>query len=107
MKQLLVMDVLPDVAAELERLIREADETALAAQIPSLRLVDRCRCGDDFCAMFYATKPPAGAWGAGHRNVALQPHHGILVLDVVNERITAVEILFRADIRDQLLRLLP
>lgn len=74
-------------------------ESTLATQIPSLRIVDRCRCGDDFCATFYVQPKPSGAYGKNHRNVALEPNEGMLVLDVVGGAIACIEVLYRDDIR--------
>ncbi len=90
----LLRDVFPDVATELHALLLAEGETLLADQVESLQIVDRCRCTDDFCAMFYAVPRPAQVpWGPGHRNVALVPQRGDLILDVVGDRIVAVEIL--------------
>ena len=54
----LVSDVLPTLAVELRTLLVEQNEPELAAQIPGLRIVDRCRCGDGFCATFYVRPKP-------------------------------------------------
>jgi hypothetical protein len=80
----------------------------LAQQVPMLVVRDRCRCGDDFCAMFYtAPPPPSGqAWGPDHKNVMLEPTTGDVILDVVQDRIVAVEVLYRPDVRQALLALL-
>jgi hypothetical protein len=72
-----------------------------------LRIVDRCRCGDDFCASFYTQPKPKGAYGPGYRNIALTPAKGMLILDVVDGVIANVEVLYRNDIREKLLALLP
>lgn len=64
-----------------------------------LRIVDRCRCGDDICAAFYGRRKPTGAYGPNHRNVALTPEEGMLIVDVVDEKLTCVEVLFRDDVR--------
>jgi hypothetical protein len=77
----------------------EQDEPDLAAQVPGLRIVDRCRCGDDFCATFYVRPKPKGTYGPDHRNVALTPKEGMLILDVVGEKIAGVEVLYRDDVR--------
>ena len=94
-------------SSELERPIRDAGETVLAEQIANLAIVDRCRCGDSFCSTFYVMPKPPGAYGPGHRNVALDPQQGMVILDVVNEKIAAVEVLYRDDVRDSLVKLLP
>jgi len=59
----------------------------LAAQVSGLKIVDRCRCGDDFCASFCTERKPQGAYGAGHRCVELEPETGWLILDVVADKI--------------------
>jgi hypothetical protein len=100
-------DALPELALELERLLREQGESDLAAQVSALRIVDRCRCGDDFCSMFYVRPKPKAAYGPGHRNVALTPARGMLILDVVDERIAAVEVLYRDEILHRLNEVTP
>jgi hypothetical protein len=47
-------DTLPSFAAELQQLLKERSEPELAAQVRQLTIFDRRRCGDDFCATFYA-----------------------------------------------------
>lgn len=103
----LLSTALSAFADELHRLLVQEGELQLAAQVPTLRMVDRCRCGDDFCAMFYVLPKPKGAYGNGHRNVPLDPEQGMLVLDVVDEKIAAVEVLYRNDIRGILEQILP
>jgi len=95
----LLTDMLPGLAQELQQLLKKQDESHLAAQVPGLRIVDRCRCGDDFCATFYVRPKPKGAYGPDHRNVALTPEAGMLILDVVGEKIAGVEVLYRDEIR--------
>ena len=104
---LMVRDVFPDLAQELRNLLLAQGETSLAQQVDALAVVDRCRCTDDFCAMFYTAPRPERSWGPGHRNVALVPEQGDLILDVLDDRIVAVEVLFRNEIRDKLRTLLP
>jgi|GEM_PF-6030911 hypothetical protein len=43
----------------------------------------------------------------GHRNVPLEPAKGMLILDVVDGVIAQVEILYRNDIRQNLLAVPP
>jgi hypothetical protein len=100
-------DALPELAEELETLLKSEGENNLAAQVPGLRIVDRCRCGDDFCATFHVQPKPEGSYGPGHRNVELKPKTGMLILDVVDEKIAAVEVLYRDEIRQKLHTLLP
>src|SRR5206468_6841739 len=40
-----------------------SNEEELAETISALSVVDRCRCGDAFCAMIYTAPRPAGASG--------------------------------------------
>jgi hypothetical protein len=103
----LLRDLLPLLSQELEQLLEEAGEAKLASQVSGLSIVDRCRCGDDFCASFYTQPKPKGAYGPGHRNVLLEPDKGMLILDVVNNVIAQVEILHRNDIRQTLLAKVP
>lgn len=90
---------LPDLAEELSKLLSAAGRNDLAAQVPNLSIVDRCRCGDDFCASFYTQPKPNGAYGVGHENVALEPERGMIILDVLNGSIAKVEVLYRDEIR--------
>jgi len=98
---------LPNLSQELTALLISAEEPALAAQIASLEIVQRCPCNDDFCATFYTAPRPAGAYGPGHRNVSLEPENGMIILDVLDERIMKVEILYRDEVRSQLASLFP
>jgi hypothetical protein len=97
----------PSLAAELQQLLAERGEPELAAQVPELAVIERCRCGDDFCGMFYVLPKPNGAYGPGHRNVALTPKEGMLILDVVADEIAAIEVLYRDEIRKRLLTEFP
>jgi len=101
-KHLLLADTLPTFAAELRQLLIEQSEPELAAQVSGLAIVDRCRCGDDFCGTFYTQPKPKCAYGPGHRNAALSPSEGMVILDVVAGEIACVEVLDRPDVRDAL-----
>jgi hypothetical protein len=106
-KRLLLTDTLPEFATDLRQLLIEQGEPALAAQVAGLMIRDRCRCGDDFCATFYTEPKPNGADGPSHRNVALIPEEGKLILDVVDGEIACVEVLDRNDVREKLYVVLP
>jgi len=99
-------DSLPDLADELRVLLKGQGEDELADQVTGLQIVDRCRCQDDFCATFYVLPKPHGSYGSEHRNVALSPEKGMLIL-VVNERIAGIEVLYRDEVRQKLQSLLP
>jgi hypothetical protein len=86
----------PQLAAELVTALREEDENNLANQVDVLHVVAQCGCADDFRQSFYTAAKPAGAYGPGHRNVGLSPSKpGYLILDVVNDAIMYVEVLYR------------
>ncbi len=106
-KPLLLKEPFPELSAELQQLLRGKGEPVLANQVPSLPIVDRCRCGDDFCATFHVQPQPEGAYGAGHRSIDLDPDSGMLILDIVDGNIVAVEILHRDAIRRKLLATFP
>jgi hypothetical protein len=92
----LVRDRWPVLAAQIDAALRSAGEPVLARLWHDARVVQRCRCGDDFCQSFYTEAPPGGAYGPGHRNVVLHaPWPGELILDVVGEQIMYVEVLHR------------
>jgi hypothetical protein len=97
-----LVSALPALSDELVKLLREANESALADQIVDLEIVDKCRCGDDFCSSIYTAPKPSGTWGPFHRNISLHPSEGMLILDVVDERISYIEVLDRDDIRSAL-----
>ena len=106
-RHLLLADALPAFAAEFQRLLAEAGEPELAAQVPSLGIFGRCDCGYDFCATFFTQPKPKGAYGPGHRNVRLMPDEGMLILDVVAGEIACVELLDRKDPRQKLDEVFP
>jgi hypothetical protein len=105
--QLLLVEVLPSLANEIEALLKKANEPELSAQVIDLRIVERCSCEDDFCASFYTQPKPSGSYGPGHRNVELEPEDGILILDVVSSRIMQIEVLYREDIRKAIRAIFP
>jgi hypothetical protein len=51
-------------------------EPELADEVLDSRIVDHCRCGDDFCATFYVQPKPEGPYGPKHRNISLEPSQG-------------------------------
>lgn len=104
---LLLPAMFPALAAELQQLLEAEGRNDLAAQVPDLKIVERCRCGDDFCATIYTRPKPRGAWGSGHDCVSLEPAAGMIILDTVDGAIAMVEILYRDDIRKALLATLP
>lgn len=92
-------DVAPDLADELRMLLIEAEWPDLAVRVDDLPIVDRCRCGDDFCATFYTAPRPAGAWGSGLYTIPLEARAGMLNLDVLDGKIVCVEVLYRDEVK--------
>ena len=83
MAEPLLQEALPEFTDELRALLEKDELIQLVGQVASLRIVDRCRCGEESCASFYTTPKPGGAWGAGHENIVLDAEEGLLVLDTV------------------------
>ncbi len=104
---MLLVDTLPELGTELERLLIKAQQSELAAQVSKLTILDRCRCGDDFCASFYTQPKPAGRYGPGLRTIDLDASDGMLILDVVAGTIAHVEVLYRDGIRNKLIAHFP
>lgn len=82
------------------RCLSRYGETGLASQVGELRVVELCGCGDDFCQSFFTAPPPTGGYPLDrHRNWYPEDDDpgwdGYLILDVVDERIAYVEVLFR------------
>lgn len=100
-------DQFPELVSELAMLLSNSNEEQLAETVSALTVVDRCRCGDSFCAMMYTAARPEGSYGPKHRNVALDPEKGMLILDILDERIVGIEILYRDEIRNRLSVLMP
>jgi len=103
----LLVDMFPELSVELEQLLTVSGEHSLAEQISELRVLDRCRCGDDFCATFYTQPKPKGSYGPGLRTVALEPVTGHLIIDVVDGAVAQIEVLYRDEIRRKLLTKFP
>ncbi|MFF1921329.1 hypothetical protein ACFVW8_12240 [Streptomyces sp. NPDC058221] len=96
----LVRDVFPDLVAELTALLEGEGEREPALCVWDLCLVDECGCGEDSCQSVRTADHPLGQpYGPGHRCVPLLPSKGMLILDVVDERIMYIEILDRPPMR--------
>ncbi len=103
-----VSELFPAFAEELVDMVRRSERPQLAVQIPSLRVIDRCRCGARGCAHFYTAPPPRGSYGPGHDNIMLEPAGDeLIILDIVGEKIVAVEVLDRPDVGALLDQYLP
>jgi hypothetical protein len=97
----LVHIVLPDLAAELGAALVDLGRSDLAEQIATLRIWDRCRCGDSFCTSFYVGPKPKDGWRREgiHENVVPDVDPGMIVLDVVDGIVRYIEVLDRPEIR--------
>ena len=102
-----VRDLIPEFSRELQTLVTKAGRPDLGEQIPDLPIVARCRCGESNCAHFYTAPPPAGAYPPGHTCLPLASAAGLLTLDLIGDRIVAVEILDRPDLKLTLDRHMP
>jgi hypothetical protein len=98
--------VLPELTAEIVRLLHAEGELTLALKFEFQPFLRWCSCGDEFCQSFYTQPPPDGAYGPGHRTVCLSPDTGMINIDVVGDDIRYVEILYRPEVRGQL-RVMP
>ncbi|MFI6794967.1 hypothetical protein [Streptosporangium canum] len=90
-----VGEAFPELTVELAALLRREGEDALAISVGGLRVHSACSCRDDFCKSFYTAAPPDGAYGDGHWNIMLEPVEGMLILDIVDDEIVFVEVLYR------------
>src|SRR5690348_112955 len=59
MSSMLLVDAFPTLCDEIRHLLNEAGESHLAAPLERLSIVDRCRCGDDFCATSIPRQGPS------------------------------------------------
>ena len=100
-------NIAPELVAELQQLLSQEGSPTLAAQVADLQMVDRCRCGDEFCASFYTTARPIGPFGSGHYTISLSPAEGMLNVDVVGAQIVQIEILFRDALRMKIHAAIP
>lgn len=96
----LVVDVVPELAEELERELRASGDVDLAHQVAGLRMSKSCGCGDDFCATFYTAATPRGPSSKKPYGVPLSNHN--LIVHVLGGEIIEVEVLFRDDLRPKI-----
>lgn len=105
MQPIFLRTALPELAAELEHLLRGEGKAELADQVPGLEIVGRCRCGDGFCSTFY-TRGSANACNPIPETIALEPRHGVIHVDAISGKITSVEVLYRPDVEEKLASLM-
>ncbi|WP_237771537.1 hypothetical protein [Kribbella sp. ALI-6-A] len=95
-----LIDRWPVLAGQIRAALIRDDETELAGQVDELRVLEMCACGDDFCQSFYTAPRPEKSYPMDrHRNWFPEDDEpgwdGYLILDVVDERIAFVEVLYR------------
>jgi hypothetical protein len=98
-------ELFPAFSLELQSLAVAAGRSDLAPQVPSLPIVGRCTCGEDSCAQFYTAPPPGGSYGPRHTSLMLPSAEGLIVLDLLEDQIVAIEVLDRPDIKPTLDRI--
>ncbi|MFC0629460.1 hypothetical protein [Kribbella deserti] len=96
-----VVERWPVFARQVRGALGRDGEAELASQVDELRVVELCECGDDFCQSFYVERPPDDVYPSdSHRSWYCDDEElgwdGHLILDVVDERIAFVEVLYRA-----------
>jgi len=96
---LLVTQVLPELAVELEEGLRRLGRPDLAEQVSSLRVVAVCSCEVEGCGSFNTSRPMR-RWFRRGRQVEV----GDLVVDTIDGEIAYVEVLGRPDVRAALRR---
>jgi hypothetical protein len=99
---MLLVESLPEFSRELTQLLIAAGKPALAAQVDRLETVAKCGCNDDFCASFY-TAPKPEKHAKDRWALEVQPADGMILLDVVGDTITFIEVLYRDDVRAKLI----
>jgi len=103
----LLVETLPELADELQSALQQRNRLELAAQVRTLEIIERCRCGDDFCSSFYTQPKPEGSYGPGLETIELDAAIGMLILDVVQGKIAHVEVLNNDRNRQKLFAALP
>ena len=96
----LLLDVVPQFAAELVTELERRGEAALSQQVGTLRVLDHDRCAE--AVSIYTAPRPEGAYGPTLRIVQLDVRKGMVVLDIVAGQIACIEVLGRGDVRARL-----
>lgn len=86
-------DVLPRTAKIVAALLLEEGYARLCKQMPELMIFEKCSCQSPDCASFYTQPKPEGPYGPGHWGFTLKSPAGLIVLDILNDKIAFIEIL--------------
>jgi len=106
MNKIRLENVAPEFAHEIQRSLEADGLLKLAAQVGGLEIVDLCDCDQSNCSTFYTLPKPDGAYGPTHENVVIDSKTGLVVLDVVDQKIACIEVLDRADVKESLRNIL-
>jgi hypothetical protein len=87
----LVAEVLPDLARHLTDELNARGLEDLAAQVPSLRVLEPCGCDDDFCQSFGTARVPRKESVLLWETVGLGLSPWIVNVDVADGLIVHVE----------------
>jgi len=101
-----VGDLFVEFFPELSTLIQTAGHAHLIEELRRAPVASRCNCGDAACAHFYTSAWPR-AGHRSHENIALPSQSGMVILDVFEGRVVAVEVLDRPDVKQVLDGYLP
>ncbi len=91
---------------ELEAMIEAVGRADLLEHLRGAPITSRCNCGDADCAHFY-TSPVPTRRDHTHENIMLPSQSGLIVLDVRQGKVVAVEVLDRPDVKRVLDSYLP
>ncbi len=102
MNKIRLENVAPEFSDEIQRSLEADGLFELAAQVGGLEIMDLCDCDQSNCSTFYTLPKPDGAYGPTHENVVIDSKTGLIVLDVIDQKIACVEVLDRADFKEKL-----
>ena len=97
----------PELTREIVEFLERTGRTDLANTVPELHIVDRCRCGDSFCSTLYTQHHNGRRPGAECETLEIAPESGMIMLHIADNHITEIEVLFRGEMRQRLLSMLP
>jgi hypothetical protein len=102
-EQPLVRSVLPGLADRMETALRAQGEERVADQVAELRITAVCPCDQEFCGSFHTAKRPMKRWMLRGRQITLADDGpGEVSIDVVQNEVAYVEVLFVDGVRERL-----
>ncbi len=105
-------EIAPEFADEILTALRDAGKPSIAKQVPDLQVVGRCKCTEETCATFFIGYCPSKRFFRSHEAEPDPPLHlktpsGRFTVDLVNKKISCIELMDRPEIRQALLNNLP